>query len=62
MVSEVRMIGMLFLLYTSDLPIIPENTFVGYANDSSLLAEIPEHSSRVQAALSFNRNLARIGD
>ena len=36
-----------FLLYTSDLPITLENTFVGYADDSTLLAEVPEPGSRV---------------
>ena len=36
---------LLFLLYTSDLPIILENTLVGYADDSSLLAEVPEPGS-----------------
>ena len=51
-----------FLLYTSDLSITLENTFVGFADDSSLLAEVPESGSRVQTALSLNRDLARIGD
>ena len=33
---------LLFLLYTSDLLITLDNTLVGYAADSTLLAEIPE--------------------
>ena len=35
---------------------------MGYADDSTLLAEVPEPSSRVQTALSLNRDLARIDD
>ena len=38
---------LLFLLYTNDLPITIENTLVGYADDSTLLAEVPEPGSRV---------------
>ena len=53
---------LLFLLYTSDLPIILENTLGGYADDSTLLTELPEISNRVQAVLSLNRDLTRIGD
>ena len=36
--------SLLFLLYTSDLPITLENTLVGYADDSTLLAEVPKPS------------------
>ena len=50
---------LLFLLYTSDLLINLENIHVGYADDSTLLAESLEPGSRVQAP---NRDLARIGD
>ena len=39
---------LLFLLYTSDLPITLENMLVGYADDSTLLAEVPEPGNRVQ--------------
>ena len=35
---------------------------MAYADDSTLLAEIPEPGSREQAVLSLNCNLARIGD
>ena len=75
MVSAVRMLGLffgvplgsalsplLFLLYTSDLPIFLENTLEGYAVESSLLSEIPEPGSRVSAVSSLNLDLARIGD
>ena len=53
---------LLFSLCTSDLPITLENTLLGCAYDSALLAEVPEPGSRVQTVLSRNRNLARIGD
>ena len=53
---------LMFLLYTSDLLITLENTLLGYADDSTLLAETPEYGSRVQTVLSLNRDLDRIGD
>ena len=36
-----------FLLYTSDLSMIIENTFVGYADDSTLLTEVTEPGGRI---------------
>ena len=53
---------LMFLLYTSYLPITLENTLVGYVDDSTLLAGVPEPGCRVQAVLSLNRHLNRIGD
>ena len=53
---------LLFLQYTSDLPITLEKTLVGYAEDSTLLSEVPELGSRVRIVLSLYRDLARIGD
>ena len=54
---------LLFLLYTSDQPIILENTLVGYAEDSTLLAEVPNPGSPGQVVLSLNHDdLARAGD
>ena len=53
---------LLFLLYTSDLPITLQNTLVSYADDSTLLAKVQEPGSRVQTVLSLNRDLARISD
>ena len=53
---------MLFLLYTTDLPIILKNNLVGYGDDSTLLTEVPELGTRMQTVLSLNRDLARIGD
>ena len=49
---------LLFLLYTSDLQITLENMLAGYADVSTLLAEVPEPAGRVQNALSLNRDLA----
>ena len=61
-VPQVSVLGtLLFLLCTSGLPILLENILVGYADDSTLLAEVHEPGSRVPAALSLNRDLARIG-
>ena len=54
--------SLIVLLYSSDLPIIVENTFVGYADDSTYLAGVPEQGSRVPALLSLNCDLGRIGD
>ena len=52
---------LLFSMYTSDLPITLENTLVGNADDSSLLAEVPEPGRRVQVVLSLNRDPIRFG-
>ena len=49
---------LLFLLYTSDLPITLVNTLVTYADDSTVFAEVSEPCTRVQAVLSLNRDLA----
>ena len=35
---------------------------MGYAGDTTLLADVPEPGSRLQTVLSLNRDLARIGD
>ena len=51
---------LLFLLYTSYLPMIKENIFVDHANDSTSYAEVPETFNRVSAVLSANRDLAHI--
>ena len=53
---------LLFLLYITDLPIILENTLVGYADDYTLLVEVPEPGSQVEPVLSLNSDLARICD
>ena len=53
---------LLCFLYTSDLPIFLENTLVGFANDSTLLAEVSEPRSRLKTVLTLNHDLTRIGD
>ena len=50
------------MLYLSDLPMILENALVGYADDSTLLAEVSQQNDRVSAVLSPNQDLVRIGD
>ena len=45
---------LLFLLYMSDLPVFLENIIVGYAADSTLLANVPEPGCRVQAVSFLN--------
>ena len=37
---------LLFLLYTGDLALILENSLVIYADDSTLLAEVPKPSNK----------------
>ena len=54
--------SLLLLLHTSDLPMIPNNAFVGYDEDSALLAEVPKTDNRMPAVLYLDRNLARICD
>ena len=53
---------LLFLMHTCDLPIILENTLVGYADESTLVAEVPESSNRVTVVLYFNRDFASAGE
>ena len=40
----------------------PENTLLIYADDSTLLAEVPKPSERKPAIFSLNCGLAQIGD
>ena len=45
-VPQTSVLGpLLFLLYTSDTTISLENTVVGYADEFTLLAEVPELGS-----------------
>ena len=53
---------LLFLLYTSDLPMIHENTLMVHADDTTTLAEERKLVNRVLAVLSLNLDLALIGD
>ena len=53
---------MLFLLYTSDLPMIQENTLVCYIlKTQKLIAKVNEPGG-IPAVLSLNRDLSRIVD
>ena len=52
---------LLFLLYTSDLPITLENTLIGYADDSTLLAVVRKPTDRASVVASLNRDLERVG-
>ena len=51
---------LMFLLYTRDISMISENAPVGYADNSTLLAEGPKPSNKVSYVLSFNHDLARL--
>ena len=51
---------LLFNLYTRELASVLENTFVGYADDSTLLAVIPSPKNRVMVALSLIRDLVTL--
>ena len=50
-----------FILYTKDLFDLTENHFFGYADDSTLVAEIRSPADRPLVAESLNRDLIRIG-
>ena len=47
---------LLFLLYSSDLSTILNNILVSYADDSKLLAEVPNLGRKVPAVLSLKRD------
>ena len=51
---------LLYNIYTRELANILENVFVGYADDSTLLAIIPSPKSRVMVACSLIRDLVRL--
>ena len=53
---------LLFLLYTSELFSILENTLIGYADDSTLMAVVPSPGVRVAVAESRIRDLGRVSD
>ena len=54
--------SLLFLVYTSELSEILENTLVTYAGDSTLLATVPSPAERVNIGESLNRDLTRISE
>ena len=51
---------LLFLLYNSELFTILENKLIGYADDSTLIADVPSPGVRVTVAESLNRDLVRV--
>ena len=51
---------LLFLLYTSDLPTLLENTMIGYADDSTLISPVPQPGDRLTVATSLGRDLEKI--
>ena len=51
---------LLYNIYTRELVNILENTFVGYADDSTLLAVIPSPKNRVEVARSLIRDMVRL--
>jgi len=53
---------LLFLLYTSDLFSVLENDLVGYADDSTLIAEISSPVDRASVSQSLERDLVRVSD
>ena len=53
---------LLFLLYTSELFSILENTLIGYADDATLMAVVPSPGVRVAVAESLIRDLGRVSE
>ena len=53
---------LLFLLYTSEIFFILENKLIGYADDSTLMADVPSPCVRVAAAESLIRDLGRVSE
>ena len=51
---------LLFLLYTLELFSILENKFIGYADDSTLMAVVPSPGTRGTVAEPLNRDLVRV--
>ena len=51
---------LLFLLYTSELFSILESKLIGYADDYTLMADVPFPGARVTVAESLNRDLVRV--
>ena len=53
---------LLLLLYTSELFSILENTLIGYADDSTLMAVVPSPGVRFAVAESLIRDLGRVSE
>ena len=54
--------SLLFFLYTSELFYILENTLIGYADDSTLIAVMPSPGIRVAVAEFLIRDLFRVSE
>ena len=62
-VPQGSVLGLLLLfLYTSELFSIFQNTLIGYADDSTLMAVVPSAGVRVAVAESLIRDLGRVGE
>ena len=53
---------LLFLLYTSYLFSILENTLIGYADDSTLITVVPSTGVRVAIAESLSRDFMKVSE
>ena len=53
---------LLFLLYTSELFSILENSLIGYADDSTLMAVVPSAGVRIAVAESLIRDRGRVSE
>ena len=53
---------LLFLLYTSELFSILENKLIGYADDSTLIADVPSPGVRVTVAETLSRDLVMVSE
>ena len=54
------MLGLLFILYTSEMFELVENRLFAYADDSTLLEVVRKSADRPAVASFLNRDLARI--
>ena len=59
-IPQGSVLGLLFILYTSEMFVLVENRLYAYADDSSLLAVVHKPADRPAVAGSLNRDLARI--
>ena len=51
--------ALFFLLYIADLPPLLENTLIGYADNSTLVASVSFHRERLMVEASINKDLAQ---
>ena len=53
---------LLFILYTQDMWVGLENQLIAYADDATLIADVPNPTQRQSVSESMNRDLAKIND